>query len=138
LDFPLLSAARIAVMPSDNADDRTPGQISPADRDALRKRADAIGAKLETVAARTKRSSSGDRGQTMGQGMRAAADLIGGIVVGGVIGWYLDQWLGTRPWLLIVFFLVGFAAGLLNVIRQADRARLASRPSEPADKTGGR
>jgi ATP synthase protein I len=36
-----------------------------------------------------------------------------------VIGWFLDRWLGISPWGLIVFLLLGFAAGILNVMRSA-------------------
>jgi ATP synthase protein I len=42
-----------------------------------------------------------------------------GLVVGGGIGWLLDRWLGTSPLLLILFFLVGAAAGMYNVVRAA-------------------
>jgi ATP synthase protein I len=43
--------------------------------------------------------------------------LVSGLLVGLAIGWGLDWWLGTRPWLLIVFFFLGAAAGILNVYR---------------------
>jgi ATP synthase protein I len=49
--------------------------------------------------------------------MRVATELVAGLVVGVVIGLLLDRWLGTKPWLLVVFFLLGAAAGLLNVYR---------------------
>jgi ATP synthase protein I len=41
------------------------------------------------------------------------------VIVGAVIGWSLDHWLGISPWGMIVFLLVGFAAGVLNVMRAA-------------------
>jgi ATP synthase protein I len=44
---------------------------------------------------------------------------VGGVVVGGLIGWSLDYWLKISPWGLIVFVLVGFVAGVLNVMRSA-------------------
>jgi ATP synthase protein I len=40
-------------------------------------------------------------------------------VVGAGIGWLIDRWLGVSPWGLIVFLLLGFAAGVLNVMRSA-------------------
>jgi len=52
-------------------------------------------------------------------GMRIVVDLVAGVALGIGIGVALDYWLGTKPWLLIVFVFVGFAAGLLNVIRTA-------------------
>jgi ATP synthase protein I len=114
---------RTVRMPADNANDHRPGHISPADRDALRQRASELGAKLEQAKHRHAPSSRGDQGRAMGQGMKAAAELIGGVVVGGVIGWFLDQWLGTRPWLFILFFMLGTAAGMLNIVRSANQQK---------------
>src|SRR4029079_19463770 len=48
---------------------------------------------------------------------RLSAELGAGVLVGAVIGWLLDRWLGIAPWGLIVFLLLGFAAGVLNVMR---------------------
>jgi ATP synthase protein I len=51
--------------------------------------------------------------------LRLSVELAAGLVVGGVIGWGLDYWLGTSPLLLIVFFLLGATAGIYTVIRSA-------------------
>jgi ATP synthase protein I len=61
--------------------------------------------------------SSGKFGAAMGLGLRAASEFAAAIVVGGLIGWQLDKWLGTKPAFLIVFFMLGVAAGVWNVIR---------------------
>ena len=61
--------------------------------------------------------SSGKFGSAMGLGLRAASEFAAAIVVGGLIGWQLDVWLGTKPAFLIVFFMLGVAAGVWNVIR---------------------
>ena len=61
--------------------------------------------------------SSGKFGAAMGLGLRAASEFAAAIVVGGLIGWQLDVWLGTKPAFLIVFFLLGVVAGIWNVIR---------------------
>lgn len=53
------------------------------------------------------------------QAMKLSSEFIAGIVVGGGMGWLLDQWLGTMPFGLIVFLLLGFGAGVLNVLRSA-------------------
>ncbi|MFL5045726.1 MAG: AtpZ/AtpI family protein [Xanthobacteraceae bacterium] len=53
------------------------------------------------------------------RGMRLSAELVGGVVIGVILGWLADRWLGTSPWGLIVFLLLGFAAGVLNVMRSA-------------------
>lgn len=52
-----------------------------------------------------------------GQAMKLSSEFIAGILVGVGIGWVADQWLGTSPFGLIVFLLLGFAAGVLNVLR---------------------
>jgi ATP synthase protein I len=54
--------------------------------------------------------------------MRMAADFVAGILVGAAIGWGVDQLFGTWPWGLAVFLLLGFAAGILNVLRTAGPA----------------
>jgi ATP synthase protein I len=51
--------------------------------------------------------------------LRLSVELAAGLVVGGVIGWGLDYWLGTSPLLLIVFFLLGATAGIYTVMRSA-------------------
>jgi len=52
---------------------------------------------------------------------KVATEFLAGLLVGGVIGWYLDQWFGTRPVLFLLFFALGAAAGMLNVFRNAYR-----------------
>ena len=53
----------------------------------------------------------------MGLGMRIGAELVVSVLVGTGIGWALDAWLNTAPWLMVVFLLLGGAAGVLNVYR---------------------
>ncbi|HXW40386.1 MAG TPA: AtpZ/AtpI family protein [Xanthobacteraceae bacterium] len=53
------------------------------------------------------------------KGFRLSSELVAGVVVGAGIGWLLDRWLGISPWGLTVFLLLGFAAGVLNVMRSA-------------------
>src|SRR5271156_4423669 len=65
---------------------------------------------------------SGDgaaRASAMALGFRLSSELIAGVVVGALIGWGFDRLLSTSPFGLIVFLLLGFAAGVLNVIRSA-------------------
>lgn len=64
-------------------------------------------------------SAHGAQGGAMGTAFRLSADLVSAVVVGGGIGWGLDWLLGTSPWLLLLFFFCGIAAGILNVIRTA-------------------
>jgi ATP synthase protein I len=58
-----------------------------------------------------------DPGPSWGFGLRAGVELVSAVLVAMVIGWMLDRWLGTLPWLLILFMLLGGAAGVLNVYR---------------------
>jgi len=53
------------------------------------------------------------------KGFRLSSELVAGVVVGAGIGWFIDRWLAISPWGLIVFLLLGFAAGVLNVMRSA-------------------
>ena len=121
-------------MPADKPDDRVPGQISPADREALKRRADELGTRLETAKHRHDVPGARRGGAAAGRGMRAAAEMIGGVIVGGVLGWYLDQWLGTKPWLFILFFLLGSGAGMLNIIRSASQEKTPPAPSVKDDE----
>jgi ATP synthase protein I len=73
------------------------------------------------------KDGAGDR-SGMAIGLRLSAELIAGLLFGLAVGWGLDRWLGTAPWLLLVFMLLGVAAGILNVIRAGNRA------NERADK----
>jgi ATP synthase protein I len=54
-----------------------------------------------------------------GPAFRMATDLVAALVVGVGIGLLLDYWLGTKPWFLIGFFVLGAAAGMLNVYKVA-------------------
>lgn len=49
--------------------------------------------------------------------LRAGTDMVAALLVGGFLGYLLDGWLDTRPWLMIVFLFLGFAAGFLNIYR---------------------
>src|SRR5438876_1083358 len=53
------------------------------------------------------------------RGFRLSTELVAGVLLGAAIGWLIDRWLGISPWGLIVFLLLGFAAGVLNVMRVA-------------------
>jgi len=53
------------------------------------------------------------------KGFRLSSELVAGVVVGAGVGWLIDRWFAISPWGLIVFLLLGFAAGVLNVMRSA-------------------
>ena len=56
-----------------------------------------------------------------GSGLQAGIEVVAGVGVGTLIGWALDRWLGTTPLFLIVFFMLGAAAGVLNAYRHLRR-----------------
>jgi len=62
-------------------------------------------------------SSGGMAG--FGNALRLSSEFVAAIVVGAGIGWFLDRFAGTSPWGLILFLILGFAAGVLNVLRSA-------------------
>ncbi|GGE92076.1 AtpZ/AtpI family protein [Stappia taiwanensis] len=72
-------------------------------------------------------SSSGAHGYV--QAMKLSTEFVAGILVGAAIGWVIDSGFGTGPWGLIVFLLLGFLAGVLNVLRSAGLV------AEPFDKS---
>ena len=61
------------------------------------------------------------KGSFMGNAFKLGTELVAAVVVGTIIGFILDSWFDTKPWLIIIFFFLGAAAGMLNVIRTANR-----------------
>ena len=57
----------------------------------------------------------------MGKALKISTELVAAVVVGSIIGFILDGWFDTKPLLTICFFLMGVAAGMLNVFRSAKR-----------------
>jgi ATP synthase protein I len=80
----------------------------------------------KTDEARGPGESSVQSRSAMGYAFRIGVELVAGLVVGGGIGWVLDYWLGTSPLMLIVFFFLGSAAGILNVFRAARQMERAA------------
>ena len=66
-------------------------------------------------------SENEKRGSFMGSAFKLGTELVAAVAVGTIIGFILDSWFGTKPWLIIIFFFLGSAAGILNVIRTANR-----------------
>ena len=69
----------------------------------------------------------------MARGMRIGTEFIAAILVGAAIGYAIDLGLGTRPWGLLIMFLVGFAAGILNVTRVVTAMNKAAPPPPGSD-----
>ena len=63
----------------------------------------------------SKQSSSSN----IGVAFKLSTEMVAAVVVGTIIGFILDNWFGTKPWLILIFFFVGVIAGILNVFRSA-------------------
>ena len=57
----------------------------------------------------------------MGHAFKMSTELVAAVAVGTIIGFILDNWFGTKPWLILIFFFVGVIAGIMNVIKSAKR-----------------
>lgn len=75
------------------------------------------------------------RSSAMGIAFRLTTELVAGIFVGGGIGLLLDKWLGTGPLFLLIFFLLGMAAGIMNVFKTAKQ--LSAQAEEDAKSNSG-
>ena len=63
------------------------------------------------------------KGSFMGSAFKLGTELVAAVAVGTIIGFILDSWFDTKPWLIIIFFFLGAAAGMLNVIRAAKQTQ---------------
>ena len=65
------------------------------------------------------RISQQSSSSNIGTAFKLSTEMVAAVVVGTIIGYILDNWFGTKPWLILIFFFVGVIAGILNVIRSA-------------------
>jgi ATP synthase protein I len=80
------------------------------------------GRKLETDQGEGASENGVARASAIALGFRLSSELIAGVLVGAAIGWGFDRLLSTSPFGLIVFLLLGFAGGVVNVVRSATAA----------------
>ena len=81
-----------------------------------------ISTRLEIVKNRIKKDqieNKSSNAASLGKALKISTELVAAVVVGTTLGFILDNWFDTRPWLTIIFFFMGVAAGILNVIRSA-------------------
>ncbi len=57
----------------------------------------------------------------LGQAFKMSTELVSAVLVGTIIGFILDTWFDTKPWLIIIFFFVGVVAGITNVVKSAKK-----------------
>lgn len=119
--------------PGDPGGERRQGEPGETE---LAARLDRLSAGLERHrAAEPHASVSGRDSSGYARAVKIGSEFIAGIVVGTGLGWVIDQGLGTRPWGMIIFLLIGFAAGVLNVMRAEGMVGPAGirRPATPED-----
>ena len=68
-----------------------------------------------------KKENGGSNAASLGKALKISTELVASVVVGSTIGFLLDNWFDTKPLLTICFFIMGVAAGILNVFRSAKK-----------------
>jgi ATP synthase protein I len=90
---------------------------------------------FEKSQAGAEEQSAQARASAMAVGLRLSSELVAGVLVGALLGWGFDRFLSTSPWGLIVFLLLGFTAGVMNVMRTAGvMTKQAERLKQPPPK----
>ena len=109
-------------MAKDTGEESKNGNRS-AEEAALSARLQRLGERLGQQKGRAGKLEAGSGSKSdpsaLARGFRLSTELVAGVLVGAFIGWALDKWLGISPWGMIVFLLLGFAAGVVNVMRAA-------------------
>jgi ATP synthase protein I len=117
-------------MPKDTREGSKNGNRSDEEAD-LSARLQSLGQRLARKEGTSRQTETGPSSKSdpsaIARGFRLSTELVGGVAVGAFIGWALDRWLGISPWGMIVFLLLGFAAGVINVMRAAG---VSSRPGQ--------
>lgn len=105
---------------TDGGSEKAGGAASDAE---LARRLNRLSRELDTE--RREREAAAPRNDKAGSGYaqatKLASEFIAGVLVGAALGWGLDKVAGTSPWGLIGFLLLGFCAGVLNVVRTSGR-----------------
>ena len=67
------------------------------------------------------KNTKGSNVSSFGKALKISTELVAAVVVGSIMGFLLDGWFDTKPLLTICFFIMGVAAGILNVFRSAKK-----------------
>jgi ATP synthase protein I len=118
---------------SEPRDDERPARPTPVTAD-LEARIARAQARRPAAVAEAKRRQQGDM-SGLSRGFRLASEFVAAIIVGAGLGYFIDMVLPTSPWGMVVFVLLGFAAGVLNMTKAAKHMNEAS--AAPAESTGG-
>ena len=65
---------------------------------------------------KNKNNQKSEKTSNFGEAFKLSTELVAAVAVGTIIGFILDNWFGTKPWLILIFFFVGVIAGISNVI----------------------
>ena len=112
---------------TENNDSEIPAGATDQNGDSrLDHRLDKLDAELDKIRGQQATEIQNQQAQRAGSSglamaWRLGSEFISGVLVGGVIGWMIDTWFGVSPWGLIIFILLGFLAGMLNMLRSAGR-----------------
>ena len=123
-------------MTGNDARDRRDEASDKISEQDLSRRLERLGAELEAKRPSAPPQGSGPSASSsgpsaIGQAFRASTEFMAGVIVGGGVGWGIDKGLGTSPWGLIVFLMLGFAAGIYNVMRSSGFLAVASTRGDP-------
>ena len=87
------------------------------------KKFDALSARLKIAKKKANKNSFANNNKknasSLGTALKLSTEMVAAVLVGSIIGFILDNWFDSKPWLTIIFFFVGATAGILNVIRSA-------------------
>ena len=113
-----------------------PEQPDPRDQELERRRRelDASLASRRAVEQASEQAAKSSGVSGFGNALKLSSEFIAGVVVGAGLGWLIDSWVGTSPWGLIICLLLGFGAGVLNVLRSA--GLVANAGIRQPDETG--
>jgi ATP synthase protein I len=107
---------------ADGARDKDDG-ARQTDEAALSARRERLGERLGEFAPPPPEQSPAPRptadSSALARGLQLSTEFVVGVLAGAGLGWLVDRWLGTSPWGLIVLLLLGFAAGVANMVRAA-------------------
>ena len=106
---------------AENENDEVPKLPPDARLESLDERLDRL------QQAEAKRTAKRQPDTSYQAGQLILSQLVGCPLGGGIVGWLLDRWFGTKPWLMLVFLFLGFAVGVWNVIRISNQASRKAR-----------
>ena len=88
------------------------------------KKLNEIATRLKIAKSQFKKKNPSDNNEqktSFGKAFQLSTELVSAVLVATIIGFILDNWFGTKPWLIIIFFFIGVTAGIINVIRSAKK-----------------